>query len=170
MLVSTLLSFALSLLFLGRPTAGLSVPRSVHRLGPRRYQENDKLGAVASESSVCSQIGSGLIKAGGNAADAVCFLLRNQFPEIMHPSLTWAATKLVGTIFCVGVIGMSLLHAIGVSQLIIIVGMYHSGIGGGGFMLGKPKRRLDVSPHCEVESLMGESPIIQWLIRVYRFP
>ncbi|KAK8121591.1 Gamma-glutamyltranspeptidase [Apiospora sp. TS-2023a] len=54
-----------------------------------------KLGAVASESSVCSQIGVDLLKDGGNAADA-----------------------LVGTVFCVGVIGMM-----------------HSGIGGGGFML-----------------------------------
>ncbi|KAK7986882.1 hypothetical protein PG988_001870 [Apiospora saccharicola] len=54
-----------------------------------------KLGAVASESSVCSQIGVNLLKDGGNAADA-----------------------LVGTVFCVGVIGMM-----------------HSGIGGGGFML-----------------------------------
>ncbi|KAK8064351.1 gamma-glutamyltranspeptidase [Apiospora phragmitis] len=54
-----------------------------------------KLGAVASESSVCSQIGVDLLQAGGNAADA-----------------------LVGTVFCVGVIGMM-----------------HSGIGGGGFML-----------------------------------
>ncbi|KAJ9144682.1 Gamma-glutamyltransferase 1 [Pleurostoma richardsiae] len=54
-----------------------------------------KLGAVASESSVCSKIGTQLIKQGGNAVDA-----------------------LVGTVFCVGVIGM-----------------YHSGLGGGGFMI-----------------------------------
>ncbi|KAK7961575.1 Gamma-glutamyltransferase [Apiospora aurea] len=54
-----------------------------------------ELGAVASESSVCSRIGTDLLEAGGNAADA-----------------------LVGTVFCVGVIGMM-----------------HSGIGGGGFML-----------------------------------
>ncbi|KAH9897596.1 gamma-glutamyltransferase 1 [Xylariomycetidae sp. FL2044] len=53
------------------------------------------LGAVASESAVCSNIGTALLKAGGNAADAM-----------------------VGTVFCVGVIGM-----------------YHSGLGGGGFML-----------------------------------
>lgn len=33
-----------------------------------------KLGAVASESSVCSHIGTNLIKKGGNAADAVCAL------------------------------------------------------------------------------------------------
>jgi gamma-glutamyltranspeptidase/glutathione hydrolase len=57
--------------------------------------EEGKLGAVASESKICSQIGIELLKAGGNAADA-----------------------LVGTSACVGVIGM-----------------YHSGIGGGGFML-----------------------------------
>ncbi|KFY34073.1 hypothetical protein V494_07079 [Pseudogymnoascus sp. VKM F-4513 (FW-928)] len=52
-------------------------------------------GAVASESSICSNIGIDLIRRGGNAADAA-----------------------VGTTLCVGVIGM-----------------YHSGIGGGGFML-----------------------------------
>jgi gamma-glutamyltranspeptidase / glutathione hydrolase len=54
-----------------------------------------KSGAVASESSVCSEIGIDLLKQGGNAADA-----------------------LVGTVFCIGVIGM-----------------YHSGLGGGGFMI-----------------------------------
>lgn len=54
-----------------------------------------KLGAVASESDICSRIGTTLLQDGGNAVDA-----------------------LVGTVFCVGV-----------------VGMYHSGIGGGGFML-----------------------------------
>ncbi|KAI1393034.1 gamma-glutamyltranspeptidase [Hypoxylon trugodes] len=58
-------------------------------------QEAPKLGAVASENAVCSKVGTDLLKAGGNAADA-----------------------LVGTVFCVGVIAM-----------------YHSGIGGGGFML-----------------------------------
>ena len=57
--------------------------------------DHDRLGAAASENRICSQIGVDLIKAGGNAADA-----------------------LVGTTFCVGVIGM-----------------YHSGIGGGGFVL-----------------------------------
>ncbi|KAH7320236.1 gamma-glutamyltranspeptidase [Stachybotrys elegans] len=52
-------------------------------------------GAVASEAIECSAIGRDLLARGGNAADA-----------------------LVGTTFCVGVIGM-----------------YHSGIGGGGFAL-----------------------------------
>lgn len=55
----------------------------------------NKLGAIASESSECSEIGISMLKKGGNAADAM-----------------------VGTVFCVGTIGM-----------------YHSGIGGGGFML-----------------------------------
>lgn len=47
------------------------------------HQECDNHGAVASESSVCSKIGINLLKHGGNAADA-----------------------LVGTVLCVGVIGM----------------------------------------------------------------
>ncbi|KAJ5682170.1 Glutathione hydrolase proenzyme [Penicillium macrosclerotiorum] len=57
--------------------------------------EPGKLGAVASESSICSNHGVEMLKMGGNAADA-----------------------LVAAQFCIGVIGM-----------------YHSGIGGGGFML-----------------------------------
>lgn len=47
------------------------------------YSEEDKNGAVASESAVCSEIGIDLLQRGGNAADA-----------------------LVGTVLCVGVIGM----------------------------------------------------------------
>lgn len=39
--------------------------------GGVQYEVKDKRGAVASESSVCSNIGIGLIKDGGNAADAV---------------------------------------------------------------------------------------------------
>ncbi|RYP33968.1 hypothetical protein DL767_004489 [Monosporascus sp. MG133] len=62
---------------------------------PRAGCYGPKLGAVASESAECSRIGTDLLEAGGNAADAM-----------------------VGTVFCVGVIGM-----------------YHSGIGGGGFAL-----------------------------------
>ncbi|KAI9739561.1 MAG: hypothetical protein M1834_006278 [Cirrosporium novae-zelandiae] len=57
--------------------------------------DETKLGAVASENAICSQIGIDILKQGGNSADA-----------------------LIGTTICVGVIGM-----------------YHSGIGGGGFML-----------------------------------
>ncbi|KAI4107880.1 MAG: hypothetical protein LQ339_002490 [Xanthoria mediterranea] len=70
---------------------------SLPRLDKRTvaHQESNKRGAAASESAVCSRIGVELLKDGGNAADAM-----------------------VGTVFCIGV-----------------VGMYHSGIGGGGFML-----------------------------------
>ncbi|XWW97785.1 hypothetical protein V2A60_005772 [Cordyceps javanica] len=57
-------------------------------------------GAVACEASECSAIGRDIIAAGGNAVDAI-----------------------VGTTFCVGVIGM-----------------YHSGIGGGGFALVRDAR------------------------------
>ncbi|KAM0721925.1 hypothetical protein Q7P37_002850 [Cladosporium fusiforme] len=57
----------------------------------------DNLGAVASESSICSRIGTDILEDGGNAADS-----------------------LIATVFCVGV-----------------VGMYHSGIAGGGFMLAR---------------------------------
>jgi len=56
-------------------------------------------GAVASEAIECSTIGRDLLAQGGNAVDA-----------------------LVGTVFCVGV-----------------VGSYHSGIGGGGFVLIRDK-------------------------------
>lgn len=52
-------------------------------------------GAVASESTICSEIGADMMRKGGSAADAM-----------------------VATTLCVGTIGM-----------------YHSGIGGGGFML-----------------------------------
>lgn len=45
--------------------------------------EAGHLGAVASEAEICSHIGTDLLKRGGNAADA-----------------------LVGTVACVGVIGM----------------------------------------------------------------
>ncbi|KAH7408053.1 gamma-glutamyltranspeptidase [Cadophora sp. MPI-SDFR-AT-0126] len=74
---------ALAILLLSQLASGATISRE------------DSLGAVASESKICSEIGIGLLQRGGNAADA-----------------------LVGTTLCVGVIGMQ-----------------HSGIGGGGFML-----------------------------------
>lgn len=39
---------------------------------------DQKLGAVATESSVCSQIGIDILREGGNAADAVSLILRPQ--------------------------------------------------------------------------------------------
>lgn len=76
---------------------GLSSVASASPCAPATNATEDvpTLGAVASESAVCSKIGIELLEQGGNAIDA-----------------------LVGTVFCVGTIGM-----------------YHSGIGGGGFML-----------------------------------
>lgn len=62
-------------------------------------------GAVASESDICSRIGISILEDGGNAADS-----------------------LVGTVFCIGV-----------------VGMYHSGIGGGGFMVVRNSTSQDTT-------------------------
>ncbi|EXJ96491.1 gamma-glutamyltransferase [Capronia coronata CBS 617.96] len=79
----------------------LAVPPLLNQVGanpvPTVHQKYapDSMGAVASESSICSGIGIDLLRQGGNAADA-----------------------LVSTVFCIGV-----------------VGMYHSGVGGGGFMI-----------------------------------
>lgn len=60
----------------------------------RQPDECDKLGAVASESAVCSRIGIELLQAGGNAADAVsetishCPTLQMYFKSISrHPSI-----------------------------------------------------------------------------------
>lgn len=41
---------------------------------PATETSNDKLGAVASENVLCSQIGIDLLRAGGSAADAVRLL------------------------------------------------------------------------------------------------
>ena len=98
----------------GRSVLGIFASPNAQPRSTTQYEENDKLGAVASESSVCSRIGVDLIKAGGSAADA-----------------------LVGTVFCVGVIGTMDHKACLQIRLIEAAGMYHSGIGGGGFMIGK---------------------------------
>lgn len=85
MLMSLNVRIAVALAFCGLSAFGLTVPLSSELRGTNttQYEETDKLGAVASESSVCSRIGVDLIKIGGSAADA-----------------------LVGTVFCVGVIGI----------------------------------------------------------------
>lgn len=59
------------------------VPGAVRAHVVPTYDEHNKLGAVASESAICSDIGIETLKAGGNAADS-----------------------LVATTLCVGVIGM----------------------------------------------------------------
>ena len=73
--------------------------------------DHNKLGAVASESSICSSIGIDILKAGGNAADT-----------------------LVATVFCIGVVGMY--HRLVPRSHVLNRGTdFGSGIGGGGFML-----------------------------------
>jgi len=74
------------------PQYGYGVPPTLAR---------DHLGAVASESEICSRIGTELLKQGGNAADA-----------------------LVGTVACVGVIGM---YHSGTSAIAYL----YAGLGGG---------------------------------------
>ncbi|PBP16806.1 gamma-glutamyltranspeptidase [Diplocarpon rosae] len=76
-------------------TAAGLLSRGVSSASVATATAEDSLGAVSSESRICSEIGIGLLERGGNAADAM-----------------------VGTTLCVGVVGMQ-----------------HSGIGGGGFML-----------------------------------
>lgn len=66
---------------LGNPISSV-VPCSSGTPSPPKL-EPGHLGAVASEAEICSHIGTDLLKLGGNAADAM-----------------------VGTVACVGVIGM----------------------------------------------------------------
>ncbi|KAI9147539.1 Glutathione hydrolase proenzyme [Paramyrothecium foliicola] len=74
----------------------LAALHSAQARPPCPERPEPKLGAVASETDICSKIGARMIRdEGANAVDAM-----------------------VATVFCVGV-----------------VGMYHSGIGGGGFMV-----------------------------------
>ncbi|KAG5979157.1 hypothetical protein E4U55_005489 [Claviceps digitariae] len=88
MVLSTCLKFLVQHCLLVSATVIVLAAGEEHNPAP-------KLGAVASESSICSRIGIRLLEDGGNAVDAV-----------------------VGTVFCVGTLAM-----------------YHSGIGGGGFLL-----------------------------------
>ena len=57
--------------FLFAITCGSTPQQAVLGGLPGQEVNNNKLGAVASENKVCSQIGIDLLKAGGNAADAV---------------------------------------------------------------------------------------------------
>ena len=62
--------FGLALIF-GQLASCWAPPAPVHKRDGTQHEAKDKRGAVASESSVCSNIGINLIKDGGNAADAV---------------------------------------------------------------------------------------------------
>lgn len=78
-------SLALPSLLLKQPSEATPAWITPAYAGPSLLLDPDhnKLGAVASESSICSQIGIDVLEAGGNAADSM-----------------------VATVFCVGVIGM----------------------------------------------------------------
>ncbi|KAJ5553051.1 Gamma-glutamyltranspeptidase [Penicillium frequentans] len=93
-----IISVVILLLFL--PTLNISpldfITQNGHcDIGSHESPGPGKLGAIATESAICSRHGIEMFEMGGNAADAI-----------------------VAAQFCVGVIGM-----------------YHSGISGGGFML-----------------------------------
>ena len=64
----------LVLLFLWRLTTALTQGSVQQILGRPTQEEHDKLGAVASENKICSQIGIDLLRGGGNAVDAVVVL------------------------------------------------------------------------------------------------
>ena len=61
---------SLYLLIAHLPSAHTS-PVQVEEHGQVKKVEHEKLGAVASESSICSNHGAEMLKNGGNAADAV---------------------------------------------------------------------------------------------------
>ena len=75
--------------FLFALTCGTTPHQAV--LGGLRGQEvnNNRLGAVASENKVCSQIGIDLLKAGGNAADAVSLGFRLVGGMLMRLEARW---------------------------------------------------------------------------------
>jgi gamma-glutamyltranspeptidase len=77
---SSFLSIVNMLLLLQLLLASVALSFPTALLEPQKRTSN-KLGGVACENIICSQIGIGLLEAGGNAADA-----------------------LVGTLFCVGVV------------------------------------------------------------------
>lgn len=71
-----------------------------------------KIGAVASESSLCSAAGIDMLKQGGNAADAVSMV--NTCSHILQFGLT--GHQAVATVFCVGVIGQEAPDSLGVTE------------------------------------------------------
>lgn len=93
--------------------------------------KHGELGAVASESDVCSHIGVELLKHGGNAADA-----------------------LVGTVACVGVIGM-----------------YHSGMSWEQQNVLSCSNSQDTHTHCRYwRWRLHACASTQWHLRVHRLP
>ncbi|TWU78994.1 hypothetical protein ED733_008293 [Metarhizium rileyi] len=124
-MLETLMQHLIQLLLVSLPNHGFArasvLPEVVFRPATQ-----GSVGAVASESIECSAIGKDLLARGGNAADA-----------------------LVGTTFCVGVIGM-----------------YHSGIGGGGFaMVRDAKGNYEAIDFREAAPAAGHEDMYQGNIR-----
>ncbi|CAG7946026.1 unnamed protein product [Penicillium nalgiovense] len=109
MRLGDLVVLSLLLIAIHLPSANTSplefTERDTDEIGP------GKLGAVASESSICSRHGSDILKNGGNAADAV--------------SIPCGLGVNLGTDN----------NIVGCDRILHWCRMYHSGIGGGGFML-----------------------------------
>lgn len=112
------------------------------------HASTSKLGAVASESSVCSRVGTDLIKKGGSAADAVSeassFSLLEVILEVTIADQRLPSDRWLGRCFAseslVRLVPIRCRSAILMSGL----AMYHSGIGGGGFMLVRgPKGKYE---------------------------
>jgi hypothetical protein len=70
----------LSTLLLQLGVAAVAKATSAHH---NTTSADPKLGAVASESSVCSNIGIDMLKEGGNAADAVSSIAQTNLPTKM---------------------------------------------------------------------------------------
>ena len=83
LVVLVLLPITVTSWVIQRPQWPLSILKEYPFLTPQGIENahHDRLGAVASENKLCSQIGIDILNAGGNAADA-----------------------LVGTVFCIGVV------------------------------------------------------------------
>ncbi|OJJ66759.1 hypothetical protein ASPBRDRAFT_59549 [Aspergillus brasiliensis CBS 101740] len=97
--------------------------------------EDGKRGAVASESAICSRHGTDIINIGGNAADAV----RTSQPDLSFmrhladSDRRWSRQCFALELLVSWPVITGEVLASDVSRK----GMYHSGIGGGGFMLVK---------------------------------
>ena len=70
-------------------TCGATPQQAVLGGLPGAEVNNNRLGAVASENKVCSQIGIDLLKAGGNAADAVSLGFRLVSSMLMRLEARW---------------------------------------------------------------------------------
>lgn len=88
-------------------------------------------GAVSSEDKTCSQIGIDLMKAGGNAADAVSLALTT----VIRGDINSRFHRPLGQCFVLEPKVCDFCSAVYLTYVLTMADMYHSGIGGGGFAL-----------------------------------